>query len=401
MEVAKFELLPLMLKERGKEMRKRLYNIYKEIWSLEGDTRIIVPHFSLDKSEFKIVSDVADCLSSLNNGNIPECLWQNFENNRLPFSQGAKVSIEEVGNRWRINDSNDNYLYLIKKEKGSLHIYSNKYGFTQKTRDEMREITLHGNLAFRSDLTALSFIEGLLILLTDYKRNKRVYDVDVDLDSPDFSESNIISFCAQQGNPITGELWEKLGIQSPFSDNEDGIRVALNWDKTEYVPEMKDKELLTDYGVIYKRLSPLTSKKRYIFIFAGGRAYGTQGAAAALTIEGIVDKVFCEGGVRTDEFSLPIKVESFDDLPLYQVREEMLVSVLQPKTPRFKNSEDAVIAISDLSKYPSVLTRDLLLSGLGAIMGFSLIVIGFFTKLWFAGFVGLCMAIVGFLHSRE
>ncbi len=383
-------------------MRKRLHDIYREIWSLEGDTKVIAPHFSLDKSEFKIVSDIdiTDCLNTLNDGTISQRLAQIFESHNLPLLQSADISVEEAGKRWRINYDNDSYRYVIKKETDRLHIYSNKYGLSRKAREEMKEITKHGNLAYRSDFTAYCFIDRLLSTLTNYDRTDLVYDVD--LNSPDFTESNIISFCAPPGNPTTGELWDALGIQSPFLLEQDGIRVTLNWNETKYTPNMtKDEDLLTDYGVIYKRRSPLTSKTRYIFTFTGGRAYGTQGAAAALTIERLVDLVFREGGVRTDEFSLPIKVESFDDLPLYQVREEMLVSVLQPKTPRFKNREDAVIAISNLSKYSSVPTRDLLLSGLGAIMGFSLIVIGFFTKLWFAGFVGLCMAIVGFLHSRE
>jgi len=385
-------------------MRKRLHNIYREIWSLEGDTKIIAPHFSLDKPEFKIVSDITDCLNSLNDVTISERLLRNFKSHNLPLLQGANVSIEEVGNRWRIADSNDNHLYLIKKEKDSLHIYSNKYGLSQKTREEMREITKHGNLAYRSDLVAHSFIEGLLILLTDYARTELVYDVD--LDSPDFSESNIISFCAPPGNPTTGELWDALGIQSPFSFEQDGIRVTLNWNKTKYTPNMtKDKDLLTDYGVIYKRRSTLTSKRRYIFTFTGGRAYGTQGAAAALTIEKIVDMVFREGGVRTDEFSLPIKVESSDNVPLYQVRQEMLVSVLQPNTPRFKNREDAVITISKISMFTAraqySIYKDLVISGLGVAMGLSLIVTGLFAKLWFVSFVGLCMVIAGLLHLRE
>jgi hypothetical protein len=382
-------------------MRKRLYNIYKEIWSLEGDTKIIAPHFSLDKFEFRIVSDITDYLDSLNDRTLSERLLQNFESHNLPLVQSAAVAVEEVGKRWRIDDDNDGYLYVIKKEKDSLHVCSNKYGFSRKTREEMKEITLHGALAYRSDRCAVSFIEGLLISLTVYARTEEVYDVDVDLDSTSFKESNIISICAPPGNPITGELWENLGIQSPFSVKEDGIRVALNWDKTEYVPELKGQELVTDYGVIYKRRSPLTPKERYIFIFAGGRAYGTQGSAAALTIAKTVDTIFCEGGTRTDEFSLPIKVESPNGKPLYQMRNEMLVSCLQPKTSSYENAKDAVATISELSTFQPIALRDLVLSGLGVAMGFSLIVIGFFATLWFASFVGSCMAVAGLLHLRK
>lgn len=223
----------------------------------------------------------------------------------------------------------------------------NRYDLSPKAKEEFKKIIRHGNIAYRSDLMAASMIEWILILLSNYKDVRIIFDNnDVNLYSPEFSDSNIISFCGPEGNYVTKKLFEEiLHIDSPFVKKDE--QTILKWKGKLYTPLLdKNGEMLSDYGMIYKRRSPLTDKERYIYIFAGGRAYATQGAAAALAIAGIVYEVFCLKQTRTDEFDLPVKV--YSNKPLYISRDELLVSIIHPKTQSYRNHIDAVLSISFL-----------------------------------------------------
>jgi hypothetical protein len=129
---------------------------------------------------------------------------------------------------------------------------------------------------------------------------------------------------------------EILHIKSPFIKK--GDQIALKWGRKLYYPLLNENsEMLSDYGMIYKRRNPLTDKERSIYIFAGARAYATQGAAAALAIAGIIYEIFCLNETSTDEFTLPVMISSTSDKPLYFSRDEMLVSIIQPRTQLYNN----------------------------------------------------------------
>ena len=59
--------------------------------------------------------------SDLDNGTTSEDLQQQFENNEIPLSQNATVSIKEKGSRWLITDNKKTY--VVKKEEDRLNIY--------------------------------------------------------------------------------------------------------------------------------------------------------------------------------------------------------------------------------------------------------------------------------------
>ena len=216
-----------------------------------------------------------------------------------------------------------------------------KYKLRRRTRKEIeQEIIKHGNLAFRSDITASSMIEQILLLFANFRNVRLTFDCAVNLDSPEFSDSNLVCFGGDSGNQIAGELFRRHKIQSPFTNVKIGRAEVCQvmWKGQTYVPRIDDKgNLLSDYGMIYKRRSELTQKKRYVYILAGGKAYATQGAAAALTMAGIIYRVFCEKRVNIEQFSLPIEVCNTSNDPLYASTVESLVRIIDPETEFYEN----------------------------------------------------------------
>ena len=62
-------------------------------------------------------------INDLDLGNLLDGLRQEFEAHGITFSQNAKVSIEEVGNRWKLADADNNQTYLVRREGDRLNIY--------------------------------------------------------------------------------------------------------------------------------------------------------------------------------------------------------------------------------------------------------------------------------------
>jgi hypothetical protein len=62
-----------------------------------------------------------DFQSNLDEGNIAEEVLQKFEENKIPLSQGATVSVEQADTRWLI--TNRSKKYSVRKEGGRLNIY--------------------------------------------------------------------------------------------------------------------------------------------------------------------------------------------------------------------------------------------------------------------------------------
>ena len=218
-----------------------------------------------------------------------------------------------------------------------------KFKLLKETEVEIEQkITKHGNLAYRSDFIACSMIERILLLFADFREVHTEIDSIVVRDLEEFADSNLICFGGDGGNQIVEKLLQMHKIKNPFTTMEkDGVEVCqVTWEGQTYTPRIDNEgNLLSDYGMIYKRRSRLTQKKRYIYIFAGGKSYATQSSAAALTIADIVYKVFCEAGIGTEEFSLPVEVRAADDRPLFTSTSENLVRILKPDTwPPRENS---------------------------------------------------------------
>lgn len=235
-----------------------------------------------------------------------------------------------------------------------------RYNVSPEVKMEIRQkITSHGNIAYKPDLLAASMIEWLLVLLTNYQDVRINISNNIDLNSPEILDSNIISLCGPGGSPVTKRLMETLRIESPFSSEaidtvKDGRLVSLNLRGRKYTPQLDARgEMLSDYGVIYKRQSPFIDKKRYIYIFAGGRAYATQAAAAALVMADIVYEVFCKSNTPTDEFTLPVEVCSPSSVPLFRLEDEMLVCVLEPHTKLYRNQIQVMATISQVKSWGS------------------------------------------------
>ena len=64
--------------------------------------------------------------SDLDNNNISEKLRKKFKDKKLSLSQHATISIENPGNRWKIND--EEQTYTVRKENGKLNIYARSLG---------------------------------------------------------------------------------------------------------------------------------------------------------------------------------------------------------------------------------------------------------------------------------
>ncbi len=102
--------------------------------------------------------------AQLNSGSVPTELLSAFEDDKIPLSQNATVSIETPDEVWRINDADFDQTYTVKTGEDRLEIYAplkaHDFAFL-RSEGESSEVTgtlyvaeIDGNQAFAFDLRA-------------------------------------------------------------------------------------------------------------------------------------------------------------------------------------------------------------------------------------------------------
>ena len=84
-----------------------------------------VTHTESSKAPLKLLFSIgSEHQTDLDSENISAGLRQEFENNGCPLSQNATVLVQKQGSGWRIDDSDNEQTYIIRKEGSELDIYS-------------------------------------------------------------------------------------------------------------------------------------------------------------------------------------------------------------------------------------------------------------------------------------
>ena len=90
-------------------------NSMEAIDDLRGSEDLIRKSFPLFSVDLDLQDDPGD-------GTVPASLFQHFRPNGLPLSSDARISIQDPGVKWQINDRGQ--VYTIRKEEDKLNVYA-------------------------------------------------------------------------------------------------------------------------------------------------------------------------------------------------------------------------------------------------------------------------------------
>ena len=96
-------------------------------------------------------------------------------------------------------------------------------------------------------------------------------------------EKDLILLGGSKNNKITRRLINKFRTSSIVDQTATAIYWMQSQDQKKFTPKIRDKDVISDYGLIVRMKNPFTSYNSTICLFSGEHTYGTIAAAKYFT----------------------------------------------------------------------------------------------------------------------
>ncbi len=239
--------------------------------------------------------------TDLDSRSIPAALQQEFENNRLPLSQNATVLAQRQGSEWRINDSDNGQVYVLRKEGSILNIYDGEYSPIQRLKQALSHAIDQYDRIY-SKITAVLVEDEPL--KTETKEDAATQGDNSSIgrclaDAPQSRKLDRYPWSYEQVEIVNGKKEEKAicEITQHFSENlgKTGIFMDLNFDRNWEESETKESEHYNGLDLIAK-LKPVVESPDRI---SSAQKYREIGHPPIVALTGYDDKEHIIQAIRT------------------------------------------------------------------------------------------------------
>jgi len=231
--------------------------------------------------------------------------------------------------------------------------------------DALKKFTVNGPLVFAGDMYVRDAVLRILLSLYPNERIITCFEQHIVTELEELSRnSNAIIIGGPESSDATDFIMKKLNIRSLFSGYS--LTSLENPDVLKYKPSFNEQEQRTyeDYGVIVKALNPIAEKKRYVFIFAGCRSFGTRAAGAVLAMAKSANEIvkyYKSKNESLDSFKLLVKTFRDEGKNPLDTDIENELRIIEPFIGKIHHNYEELIA-TDYALQMSVLNSNRILS---------------------------------------